>query len=107
MWHVLGRTPSRSRLSLVRPRALINDDSPYNLSRQRTAKQKVLAFRCSCTQHENGRRRSPILPKEVDMKSVLLFAAAFILTSGSVASAKNGALFEVCVDPATAVFANG
>jgi hypothetical protein len=38
------------------------------------------------------------------MKSVLLFAAAMVLASGSVASAKNGALFEVCVDPAEAVF---
>ena len=41
------------------------------------------------------------------MKSVLLFAAAMVLASGSVASAKNGALFEVCVDPATAVLTNG
>ena len=48
----------------------------------------------------------PKVPKEVDMKSVLLFAAATILASGSVASAKNGALFEVCVDPATAILSN-
>jgi hypothetical protein len=41
------------------------------------------------------------------MKRVLLFATAVILASGSVASARNGALFEVCVDPATAIFSNG
>jgi hypothetical protein len=41
--------------------------------------------------------------KEVDMKSVLVFAVAIVLASGSVASAKNGALFEVCVDGDDAV----
>ena len=40
------------------------------------------------------------------MKSVLVFAAAIVLASGSVASAKNGALFEVCVDPLSAVVTN-
>ena len=40
------------------------------------------------------------------MKSVLFVAAALVLASGSVASAKNGALFDVCVDPATAVTSN-
>jgi hypothetical protein len=49
----------------------------------------------------------PTLPKGVDVKSVFVLAAAMILASGSVASAKNGALFEVCVDPATAIFTNG
>jgi hypothetical protein len=38
------------------------------------------------------------------MKSVLFLAATVILASGSVASAKNGGLFEVCVDPAEAIF---
>jgi hypothetical protein len=47
------------------------------------------------------------IPKEGDMKNVLLLAAATILASSSVASAKQGPLFEVCVDPATAVFSNG
>ncbi len=41
------------------------------------------------------------------MKSVLLLAAAMLLASGSAASARNGALFDVCVDPAEAVFSNG
>jgi hypothetical protein len=40
------------------------------------------------------------------MKSVLVFAVAIVLASGSVASAKNGALFEVCVDPLSAVVTN-
>jgi hypothetical protein len=40
------------------------------------------------------------------MKSVLVLAVAIVLASGSVASAKNGALFEVCVDPLSAVVTN-
>jgi hypothetical protein len=40
------------------------------------------------------------------MKVGLVFAVAIVLASGSVASAKNGALFEVCVDPLSAVVTN-
>ena len=40
------------------------------------------------------------------MKVGLFFAVAIVLASGSVASAKNGALFEVCVDPLSAVVTN-
>lgn len=42
------------------------------------------------------------------MKSVSSsFVAVLILASGSVAFAKSPALFDVCVDPATAVLSNG
>jgi hypothetical protein len=42
------------------------------------------------------------------MKSALLLAAAAtVLASGSVASAKNGELFDVCVDPTTAILTDG
>jgi hypothetical protein len=40
------------------------------------------------------------------MKVGLVFAVAIVLASGSIASAKNGALFEVCVDPLSAVVTN-
>lgn len=41
------------------------------------------------------------------MKTVLVFAVAIVLASGSVASAKNGALFEVCVNGDDAVLTDG